>query len=260
MRTISIFLAAAFLAAAPSSNRPSARSARPPVRKGEKLIYRVRFAGMAAGETVLSVDGETDRGGTPAWRVSLRARSNRFASMFKSIDDRAASVIDKRSLHSLGFRADKHEGGKRKSETIVPDYDAMTATTRRLRPGRSTKERRFEIPGPIQDPVSWIYGLRVVDFSKRGEDTPRLVVATTRGTVPLKLEVVGSDRLRIPGHGKLRALRVKVTGGGEALMGKDGDLTMWLDRETLVPLRIIVKTGKVSAGMYLTRTSRSPLD
>ncbi len=259
MRAISILAAAAFLAAVPSGPGSRARTKRPPIRAGEKLVYRVRFAGMAAGETVLSVDGETDCGGTPAWRVSLRARSNRFASMFKSIDDRAASVVDKQGLHSLGFRADKHEGSRRKSETIVPDYDAMTVTSRRLRPGRRTKQRSFDIPGPVQDPVSWFYGLRALDFSKRGDDAPRLVVATTRGTVPLRLEVVGSERIKVRGHGKLRAIKVKVIGGG-ALMGKDGDLTMWLERDTLVPLRIIVKTGKVSAGMYLTATSGSPLD
>ena len=228
------------------------------LRAGERLVYNVRVGGLTLGTATLAVEAEADCGGEKARRVSLTVKSNSLAAKFKTVDDRAVSHVHARSLHSLGFEATKREGSRTSRETIKPDYKALTAGTVKAREGRDPTERELELPGPVQDAVSWFYALRAMKLVTGVPE--ELVVATTRRVMPLEVVCSGAGRISVPGHGRLDAIKVVVAGGGEALFGKEGSVTLWLSPRGHVPLRIVVSAGRLSVTLCLKSTSGSPLD
>ena len=242
-------------ATAAAPERPARRASIP---VGERLVYGVKVKGIPAGQAVLAVEKVLPKGKKKAYRISLSVKSNRFARLFKPIDDRAVSLVETETLHSLGYEARKREGARFTHEVITPDYEAKKARTLKERTGAEPRERELELPGEVQDAVSWFYALRAMDFD--AEEPPGFTVATTSRVRELKLRKVRKVAFNVRGHGRTETIEVTAADGGEALMGKEGSVTMWLEERTHVPVKVIVRSGRLSVGMYLARTSGSALD
>ena len=229
---------------------------------GETLVYSVKYGRLSAGQATLSVEEKVEREGAEAYRTSMTVRSSRFVSLFKCIDDRASSFVAKQLPRTLGYEAVKSEGRRLTREKIGLDYEARKARTvkdRTYKGERTVRERELDLPaaGAVQDAVTWFYAIRSIEIE---DGRLEFVVVSTSHVRHVKLKRAGTERLKIRRHGRLNAIKLTAPDGGEALLGKEGELSIWLEERTRIPLKISVRSGRTTVGLYLARTSGSPLD
>lgn len=161
---------------------PAARKAPPPFRIGEKLDYRVSWAGFTSAATVqLAVAERRTLSGWDTWHLRAALHTvNPLRAMF-AIDDQFDSYTDTGTLESHQYEMYLDEMG-RKQESIIRLLAQGV-------PARTNTPSVVVAPG-TRDPAGAVYSLRVVDWTMTQEfrvpvyDGKKLYELSARLTAP----------------------------------------------------------------------------
>ncbi|MBN1849524.1 MAG: DUF3108 domain-containing protein [Deltaproteobacteria bacterium] len=126
-----------------------------PFHSKERLVFKVRWAFIHAGDVVLEILPTESIEGVQAYHFVMSARTTEFVDFFYQIRDRVDSYTDISMTHSFLYMKEQHGHLKNK---IVVDMDCEKGWARYSNFGKS------EEPIPIQpgsfDPLSIFYAFR----------------------------------------------------------------------------------------------------
>ncbi len=108
-------------------------SAQPLLLDGEILKYKIYYAGIPAGFASLRVEQAHDTS-EAIFRITSRAQSNEFISLFYEVDDRIVSEFDASRLLPLHFEKTLKEGKHRRHE-IIRYTEETDSTSKTVVPG-----------------------------------------------------------------------------------------------------------------------------
>jgi hypothetical protein len=236
---------------------------------GESLVYDIRVNGMPAGKASLEVQKqdtmEPNNAGPTVWIVTLNTKSNRAVSLYYDVRDRATAKIDTLGGFSRFCHIEKKDGDIKDEEVVNFDYDYMNmqATYERRRLGDG-KFRSHTIPlkGNVLDPLTAIYYLRSIDFTKyKPKDYIDLPICTDRRVWSTRIKVL--DNILVGDFGELKNrkyIKLLTDPPFKGLFEKKGSMVICVDIQTGIPLRLNVEIPIGSAEVELSEHVKSPLD
>lgn len=156
------------LAAIPGlAQRPAAagldsrKSAAIAFRAGEKLQYSVRWANlMTAATAELTVRRKQPFYGREAWHLQALARTVDLARSMYELDDQFDSYSDANTLATFRYEAYVREQGKRENTVVRMSGEGLP-----VQDGGAV----VRVPPGTRDPLSVLYYLRTIDWSRQNE-------------------------------------------------------------------------------------------
>ncbi len=125
----------------------------------ERLVYRVKWLGITAGELVAEIKGKADWKGRPCYLIEVTGRTSGFISTFYKVDDLYRSYFDAEKLYSLRHEEHRHEGRYHKDSVTDFDHEAGKAYFSNAADGT---QKTFDIPPGVQDAVTVAYMARLL--------------------------------------------------------------------------------------------------
>ncbi len=223
-----------------------------PYIPGERLTYAVRWMKLPVGEAVVEVSEGTlnDR---KVYIATTSTRSSRLIRWIYKVDDRVVTYVDKETLLPLKYEQHLREGRKKRDVTIIFDWKKKKAYSFRWVQGALRKQREVPLKAPsrIDDPLSCLFTLRTLDFS--GGKKVDMYVADRKRVWHATLEVVKKCKMRLRGLGTFKVMRIKPSAEFEGLFVHDKEMTLWLDEESGVPVKMIAKIPIGSVAVILKK-------
>lgn len=199
-----------------------------PFQPGEKLVYRVHWFFIDAGEATLEVAQPELIDGVAYPHFISRAKSDLI--FFYTVNDRVESVSADNTL--LPFKFEKHlrEGGYKKDQVILFDPKNNTAkygdTDSPVTPG-------------CRDPLAAFYYLRGLDLPAVGGELI-IWVHVDKKNYPLLVQVLKKEKIKVPA-GEFDTVKIKLRPqpGFEGLFRHQGNIWIWLtDDPARVPVKV----------------------
>ncbi|MFM1931200.1 MAG: hypothetical protein RL226_503 [Bacteroidota bacterium] len=224
-------------------------------KTGEKLVYRVHYGFIDAGEAVLEVkDSKWKFAGRDAFHVVGTGRSlGGFDWVFK-VRDRYETYIDKQGMFPYRFIRNVDEGGYKihQDYTFFPGKRAL----------RTHEKQEYRTPGFIQDLLSAFYYARTLDFTgvKKG-DTFEIITFVDGEVFPLRIKYVSTEVISLR-KGKFKCMKfVPVIQQGRIWKSED-DLEVWVTADkNKIP--ILVKSdilvGSIKMEMVEYQNLKNPI-
>ncbi|MBF0619822.1 MAG: DUF3108 domain-containing protein [Candidatus Omnitrophica bacterium] len=128
----------------------------------EKLVFRVKWLGLTAGELVSEIKGIEDLNGRKAYRIEVTARTLGFTSTIYRIDDHYVSHLDVETLVTLRHEVHRREGSYKKDAVIDFDQVAHKAYFKSQTDGTS---KVIDIPPETHDTVTAAYVARLLPLT-----------------------------------------------------------------------------------------------
>jgi len=198
---------------------------------GEKLIFRVHYGFLDAGEASLTIKDTYDTlGGRLCYHIVGIGKSSGVLDPFFRVRDRYESVIDKQALVPWLFIRRVDEGGYKINETIIFSHAKNTATS---------EKGTFPIPDNVQDLVSAFYYARSIDFTnaKVGDVFP-IQAFLDNEVIPLNLKFIGRERIKSK-KGYYRCLKFRPMLQEGRVFKDQEDMTVWIsDDKNKIPIRV----------------------
>jgi len=217
---------------------------------GEALTYRITLAGIPAGYATLEVKRlDCWPGGRTSYYLKCRTRTNNFFSLFYEVDDTVRSYVDTGEFYSRKYEKRLNEGRYRRYQHILFDYERGMADYLGEDPDwrKVTPVMSVELPGRVLDPLAALYYLRAcrLEVGK----TLDLTVHTAGGNWLLSLTPEEEVALPVGRFGVRQAFVVKPRARFEGIFVRRGVMTVWLDKQTNIPLklRVLVPVGTAEA-------------
>jgi len=162
-----------------------------PFQPGEKLVFRLKWSFIPAGEAVLSVLPVESLDGKPVLHFMMTARTNDFVDAFYKVRDRIDAYTDLGMTHTVLYRKKQHEGNTKRNVTVTFDWQKKKAhyTTE-----NEAREPIDIYPGSF-DPLSIFYRVRLFSFSNR--DDIEHPVTDGKKCVIGKAKIVRRETLRL---------------------------------------------------------------
>lgn len=251
-----------------AASAPDLVPAEIPLQEGERLVYDIRVNGVAAGKTQLLIkkDKYATEKGPQIWVVEMDTHSNRAVSLFYSVEDKARTNIDVKGGFTRFYHIQQKEGDVKNQEKINFKYDIgeMEATCEKPRPDGEWRTHKVPLPGKVLDPLSAIYYLRTINFrallDKKDLDKDIcLPICSDRRVWNTLLPVKGHG---FDDFGKLKDREyVKIVPEAEfrGLFERKGKMTIWVDVETGIPLKMEVEIPIGHAEVQLSQYENCPL-
>lgn len=127
----------------------------------EKIVFKVKWLGLTAGEIVSEVKGITELRGRKVYRIEVTAQTVGVCSTLYRVRDKYVSYLDVERLVSLRHEVHRREGGYRKDAVIDFDPDKNMAYFKSETDG---SQKTFPIPPHTQDTVTAAYVARAFDL------------------------------------------------------------------------------------------------
>jgi hypothetical protein len=202
---------------------------------GEKMVFKIGYGPVNAGEAVLEVVGLTTYQGHTCYELQSKANSNRFFSSFFKVRDKISSYMDVEDLYSRYFHKRLREGDYKKTVEISFDHQDELA--------KYADGREFDITAGIQDVLSAFYFVRNLDLGSG--DTYSLLAHSSRKTYDLQVIVHGMETVTVEA-GTYECYVVEPVLQGEGLFNHEGKITLYVTNDQYrVP--VLIKT-KVPVG------------
>lgn len=244
---------------------PKRRPAKEPIWIGEKLVYRVSFFGMTAGDFTVEAMPHKTIAGRKAYHIRAKAESNAFFSMIYKLNDVIETYVDYEGFYSHRFHMLLDE--TKQSRNLVELYDSekrqafvWDRVSKENEPYREKKEYIDMEPFP-QDTLSALYWLRSIPLPN-GLIQPFNLISDGRA-VPAAIQVVKRQYITNPALGDVDCVVVHPETGFTGVLKKEGESLMWLtddDRRILVRLEAKVKVGKIVAELYKADLGEKPTE
>ncbi|MBF0243756.1 MAG: DUF3108 domain-containing protein [Planctomycetes bacterium] len=204
---------------------------------GEKLEYVVKWMGIPAGEIVMTVDMDPD---ASTYEISIRARTNTMTSWVYNVRDNITSTLPANAFRTQRVARDLKEGRRHKIENLLFDSEGkkITVTSRNVSAHEPATTREHSAPDSrTLDSVAALFFLRTMDFSKEGA-TCHASVFEDKKCYTMAMTRVGQATLDMPAFGIRDTYIIEPSANFEGVFVTSGKLTMWVDCESLIPLRI----------------------
>ena len=241
------------------------------VSVGERLKYSVRASVMQLpmGSLELSCRRVRNIRQRPAFDLRLETLPNDIIASVYSGKTVITTNVDAATGRSLIYncRETTTKGEDRREEYIQFDYDdaaesaaapdprtapagAMAQTVRnRIRGNgnREFRERKYPLPGDMQDALSLFYYGRGLPLRKVG-DRVRVLVGGVSDVTAVALTVEAEEKLKLGRLGTADCLVVRpkaenAEGGGASLASFQGASRIWLEKNTRIPVKLEIDTG-----------------
>ena len=198
---------------------------------GETLTYRAKWGIMSAGNATFSVAGREEHGGGECYRLESTVVTTGAARMAYKMKTKAQSWLDIKEGFSRGYE---------------------------LNENRPTL--KLDVPGKVQDALSIVYYLRGCDLKLGGEPT-EFTVAASRKVYKIRTDVLRREQVKVPALGKnVWALKVKPTSELKGDQKPKGEMILWLEENTLVPVQIVIDVPVITAlTLSLIDVKKAPL-
>jgi hypothetical protein len=216
-------------------------------RMGERLVYRVHYGIIDAGEAVLEVKQEEKvLGGRPTYHVVGRGYSTGAFDWFFKVRDRYESYIDREALVPIVFIRDVDEGGYKIYQTHYYNHYKNEV---------KSNDKIFEVPPGVQDMISGFYFTRNIDFSEAKAGDVFTVPSFVDDQIwPLKIRYIGKEKLKTS-LGTFQCLKFRPVIQKGRVFKKEEDLNVWItDDKNKIPVRaeaeILVGSIKMDLKSY----------
>ena len=210
----------------------AASPVRPVLPEHERLVYRVKWLGITAGELVAEIKGKVDWKGRSCYLIEVTGRTSGFISAFYRVDDHYRSYFDAEKLYSLRHEERRQEGSYRKDS--VTDFDHETGKAH-FRNAVDGTEKTFDIPPGVQDSLTAAYMARLLPLVPGEVFTFK--VCNSEKVYDLFLSISG--RFQLNGRAVLHLVPFARMNGEEFREGRaSGYLT---DDDKKIPLEVVIK-------------------
>lgn len=198
----------------------------------ERLVYRVKWMGITAGELVAEVKGKVDWKGRPCYLIEVTGRTSAFISAFYRVEDHYRSYFDAEKFYPLRFEEKRQEGGYRKDAVTDFDHEAGKAYFSNAADGT---QKVFDIPSGVQDSLTAAYLGRLLPLAPGKIFTFK--VCNSEKVYDLYVSITGSARLN--GRAVLRIVPFARINGEEFREGRaSGYVT---DDVRRMPVEVVIK-------------------
>lgn len=210
-------------------------------RKGEKLIFDVKYGFITAGVAEFSIPKITKIAGRDVYNVVFKVSSVPAFDLFYKVRDRYETFIDVEGIFPWRFEQHIREG--KYSRDFSAYFDQ--------RKGRAiTTEGSYDIPRYVNDIVSAFYLARTFDYSKmKINDKIYLENFYKDKVYPLEVIYRGKESVSVTaGTFNCIILEPVVKEGG--LFKSEGSIIIWLtDDELKIPVKVKTKVliGSIDA-------------
>lgn len=214
-------------------------------KPGEKLVYRLTYGFMDAGEATLTVD-ETEKEvrGRKLWRVRGIGKTISAFEWFYKVNDRYESYMDAEGLFPWLFVRRVNEGGY----IINQDY-TFYQHQNKVDNGAGKK---FDVPHMVQDMISSFYYARTLDYSKAKVGDKFLVnIFLDDELYPTSIKFLGKEIVKTR-TGKYRCLKFAPVVQEGRVFNSEEDLTVWItDDGNKIPIMAKANLKVGSMKMHL---------
>ena len=141
------------------------------LRDGEELEYAAKWTGVPAGQIVMSTKHQP-RLGEKMYEISLDAKTSSFWSMVYKVRDTIKTRVNVEEGRSYFFYKDVRQGRRHLEEKATISYqgEKIIYSKQNFSAKEEANIKEFELDSEkhqvICDPLSIIYKLRSIDFSK----------------------------------------------------------------------------------------------
>jgi hypothetical protein len=142
---------------------------------GEKFTFKVYYnwtaMWLSAGEIAFTTRDAVINN-KPVHHVTALGETYKSYEWFYKVKDRYETWMDKETLMPLQFKRDAYEGGYVMKDEFTFDRVANKVHTKTIHgwekdvTGKPLNAKSYEVPLCVQDPLSAIFYLRCIDFSK----------------------------------------------------------------------------------------------
>ncbi len=221
--------------APPAGQREILPAATKPFSEGEMLRFSVQYGFVKAGQAFLEVPEVKNYDGHEVYTLRATAKSNLFFSVFYKVRNNIESYWDRKGHFSRRFHEDRHEGGYKKKEEIVFEYDRSEA--------KYSDGEVFLIPPTVQDALSSFYYTRFQELPIGGSII--FDYHASKKNKPLEIKVLGRETVNTPA-GKFECVAIEPILKAGGIFKKNGRLVIWLtDDERRMP---VMMKSKVTIG------------
>lgn len=266
----------------------------------ETLEYEVRWNGVPAGASRLTVHRHESFKGHECWFARMVTESNPVVSTIFPVKDKAKTVIDVKGGFSRQFYLRCQEGPYYSEERIKFDYTLGSQVadyerpSPRFDPGSAAagdepnawRTTRIPLYGRVLDPLAALYYLRALDLKGRwaareklredreaghigeAEQQARgrelevvLPICTERRVWDTRLELIGREQIKVPAlEAKRWCLEAKVDCGFAGLFQRKDAIHLWLDEATGVPLKMTTELPIGPCEVVLRSVANGPFE
>ena len=220
---------------------------------GEKLVYRVHYGWLNAGEAVFEVHKkDITYSGRECYQLIGSGRSaSSFDWLFK-VRDYYMTYMDKQTLLPLYYIRKVEEGGYKFNDTVSFSYDTKVA--------KSTR-KTSAVPMNIQDVLSALYYARCLDFGSALQgDIFKVPVFLDDEIYDLGVKVLGKEKLKM-GSATFNTIKLQPLLVEGRVFKETNAMEIWIsDDENKIPLKIKspVIVGSIEADLKTYSNLRNP--
>ena len=213
---------------------------------GEKLDFVLKWNGISAGDSTMSVEKAVSPEGESLFRIVSTARSRALIDIIYPVRNRYESNFDPVSGLPRKYVARMREGGKKEDRVLLFDQERLIVT-RMVRKDKGTESRVYEIRPSTQDTLSSLYVMR--NEKLRVGDRIGFRVFESRKNYELIVEVLAKERIKVAA-GQFQTLKIHPILKYEGIFRRKGELYIWItdDRHHIpVLMKSKVAIGSVTA-------------
>ncbi len=224
-----------------------------PFEIGERLIFRLRYGFISAGQAEMKVLALKSDGYGHYYHIQTTARSSRTFDWVYKVRDVVNTYMDARTLLPIHFEKLLREGGY-KADTFV-DYFFEDSVARvkflRYKDGMKIKKQEtYEVkipPSGVFDALSAFYYIRTLNLNN--VDTLYIPAHEKRKVYNLPIIISGPEVVRVKA-GKFRCWRLEPALMEEGIFKHEGKITIWMTADELkIPVQMTTKVivGHITA-------------
>ncbi len=216
-----------------------------PFVPGEKLVFRLSWTFIPAGEAVMEIQPHTSVNGAQAWHFVMTAESNSFVDAFYKVRDRIDAFTDTGMNHSVLYKKQQREGSTHRD--VMVNFDHQNQTVQYTNFNEKLKPLAL-MPGTF-DPLSAFYYIRGLDMAT-DSSIERPVTDGKKCVIGL-VHVVKRQTITVP-SGTYDTWLIEPDlkhVGGVFKKSKDAKIQIWVTADSLrIPVKI---KSRVAVGSFV---------
>lgn len=215
---------------------------------GEKLHYTIYWGPFAVGRATLEVTGVEKLDGHDCYHLVAQAKTSGLAESLYPVDSKTESWWDSDELVSRKYVQDRSEGGRKRQDATVYDYNKMVAVTTNHLTG---KVRRMQLEEGVQDVLTAVYYMRTKPLALDTKES--LVIHANKTNYPVSFQPDTRKEISVEPLGKVPALRIEPNPTLTIVASNGGKMWVWIsDDEHRYPLQVVATMKIGSARLVLT--------
>jgi len=213
---------------------------------GERLEYVLKWAGIAAGDSVMEiVEGDIVEE-VPVYRVISTARSRSLVDLIYKVRNSYETHIHPSDSLTRKYILNMKEGGKKKYKLLLFHQEHLSVT-RISRKNGNIQSMDYEILPQTHDNLSALYALR--NESLQVGDSVTYRVFESRKNWELVIDVIAAEEVKVKA-GRFRTVVVHPKLKFEGIFRRKGELHVYMtDDQWHIPvlMKSKVKIGSIDA-------------